>query len=101
MTADADTRLTPRLFPTAGFQIITEHGVHLKIFHAWMERVTGRKIDWHVGPRRQGDPPVLIASSQRARDILAWRPEHGTLEEMVGSAWEWRRAHPRGYIELG
>jgi len=43
MTADADTRLTPRLFPTAGFQIITEHGVHLKIFHAWMERVTGRK----------------------------------------------------------
>ena len=65
------------------------------------ERVTGRKIDWRVGPRRPGDPPVLIASSQRARDILAWRPEHGTLEEMVGSAWEWRRAHPRGYIELG
>jgi UDP-glucose-4-epimerase GalE len=63
------------------------------------ERVTGRGIGCRLGPRRTGDPAVLIASAARAAETLAWQPTHSTLEEMIGSAWEWRLAHPRGYGE--
>jgi UDP-glucose-4-epimerase GalE len=63
------------------------------------ERVTGRRIGCRVGPRRAGDPAVLIASAARAAEMLAWQPTHSTLEEMIGSAWEWRVAHPGGYGE--
>jgi len=61
------------------------------------ESVVGRTIPFTVGPRRGGDPPVLVASSQRAAAVLGWRPARPTLEEMVGSAWAWRVAHPGGY----
>jgi UDP-glucose 4-epimerase len=61
------------------------------------ESVVGRPIPRTVGPRRPGDPPVLVASAVRAGDVLGWRPRRPTLEEMVGSAWEWRLRHPGGY----
>ena len=61
------------------------------------ERVIDRPIEYEVGPRRPGDPPVLVASAERAASILGWRPERPSLDEMVGSAWAWRRAHPTGY----
>jgi UDP-glucose 4-epimerase len=61
------------------------------------ERVTGREIRHRVGPRRPGDPAVLIASASRAREQLGWRPDHDSIEDMIGSAWEWRRANPNGY----
>lgn len=62
------------------------------------ERVTGRSIPVERGPRRAGDPAVLVASGTRAGDELGWRPQHGTLEAMIGSAWAWRVDHPRGYL---
>ncbi|HEX9044958.1 MAG TPA: UDP-glucose 4-epimerase GalE [Candidatus Limnocylindrales bacterium] len=55
------------------------------------EAVVGREIPCTIGPRRPGDPPVLVASSARAEAVLGWRPARPTLEEMIGSAWEWRR----------
>ena len=61
------------------------------------EAVVGRPIPHTVGPRRAGDPPVLVASNARARDTLGWTPRRSTLEEMIGSAWAWRQAHPGGY----
>ena len=61
------------------------------------ERVTGRPIPVKIGPRRLGDPAVLVASAQRAHEKLGWEPGLGTLEEIIGSAWEWRRSHPAGY----
>jgi UDP-glucose 4-epimerase len=61
------------------------------------ESVVGRPIAYSVGPRREGDPPVLVASSARAAAVLGWHPAHPTLEDMVGSAWAWRVGHPRGY----
>ena len=61
------------------------------------EAVVGRPIPFTVGPRRVGDPPVLVARSTRAGDVLGWQPARPDLEEMVGSAWIWRRAHPGGY----
>jgi UDP-glucose 4-epimerase len=56
------------------------------------ERVVGRSIPHDVGPRRPGDPPVLVASIERAAEVLDWRPRRPTLEEMIGSAWAWNRA---------
>ncbi len=55
--------------------------------------VVGRAIPVTKGPRRAGDPPVLVAAADRAREILGWTAARPTLEEMIGSAWAWRRAH--------
>jgi UDP-glucose 4-epimerase len=62
-------------------------------------RVTGRAIPARPIKRRLGDPPVLVASSRRARRELGWQPKHSTLEEMLADAWAWREAHPTGYTE--
>ncbi|MCA1570651.1 MAG: UDP-glucose 4-epimerase GalE [Chloroflexi bacterium] len=60
-------------------------------------RVTGRAIPARPIKRRSGDPPVLVASSRRARRELGWQPTHSTLERMLSDAWAWRQAHPNGY----
>jgi UDP-glucose 4-epimerase len=61
------------------------------------ERVVGRPIPATPGPRRPGDPPILVAANERAREVLGWTPRRGSLDEMLGSAWTWRRRHPAGY----
>ncbi len=62
------------------------------------QRVSGRAIRCRIGPRRAGDPPVLIASAVRAGEVLGWRPAHESPEDMIASAWEWRLANPKGYV---
>lgn len=47
--------------------------------------------------RRAGDPATLIASSDKARNVLGWKPEHDSLEEIIESAWIWHKTHPNGY----
>lgn len=59
--------------------------------------VTGRPIPAEVGDRRPGDPPVLIASSDKIRAELGWEPQYPELETIVEHAWEWHRTHPHGY----
>ena len=59
--------------------------------------VTGRKIPAIEAPRRAGDPPVLVASSERIRADLGWKPEKPALEDMISDAWAWMRSHPTGY----
>ena len=61
------------------------------------ENVTGRAIPVREAPRRPGDAAVLVASSALAKAELGWNPQHGELEGIVRSAWEWHRAHPDGY----
>jgi UDP-glucose 4-epimerase len=60
-------------------------------------KVTGDEIKAVVSPRRAGDPAQLIASSDKARSILGWNPEHADLEEIIASAWNWHKSHPQGY----
>jgi UDP-glucose 4-epimerase len=60
-------------------------------------RVTGFDIAVNRAPRRAGDPAVLVASAQRAREVLGWAPQSGDLEQMIGDAWRWHLAHPSGY----
>jgi UDP-glucose 4-epimerase len=52
-----------------------------------------------MADRRPGDAPLLIASSDRIQDELGWQPEYPDLATIVGTAWEWHRAHPGGYDE--
>jgi UDP-glucose 4-epimerase len=61
--------------------------------------VTGRDISVVETDRRPGDPPELVAASERIRSELGWAPRKPTLEEMVADAWAFARAHPDGYSE--
>jgi UDP-glucose 4-epimerase len=60
-------------------------------------RVTGRQIEAIESPRRAGDPAVLVASSDRIRAELGWKPEKPELEAMISDAWQWMQVHPNGY----
>jgi UDP-glucose 4-epimerase len=60
-------------------------------------RVTGHPIPVEVVGRRAGDPPTLVASSERIRAELGWQPRFADLECIVASAWDWHRSHPDGY----
>jgi UDP-glucose 4-epimerase len=60
-------------------------------------RVTGKEIPVRMGPRRPGDPAVLIASSDKIKSELGWRPQFQDLGLIIESAWNWLRAHPDGY----
>lgn len=60
-------------------------------------KVTGKTIPVEIGPRRAGDPSILIASSQKIRDELGWTPKYGELETIIGDAWKWHQKYPNGY----
>jgi UDP-glucose 4-epimerase len=60
-------------------------------------RVTGKEIPVRMGPRRPGDPAVLIASSDKIKSELGWQPQFQDLGLIVESAWKWMLAHPDGY----
>jgi UDP-glucose 4-epimerase len=60
-------------------------------------KVTGKEIKAVVSERRAGDPAKLIASSDKARTVLGWDPEHADLEEIIASAWKWHKSHPQGF----
>jgi UDP-glucose 4-epimerase len=60
-------------------------------------QVTGREIPAVIEERRAGDPAVLVASSDRARQELGWNPVRNKLEDIIGSAWAWHQANPGGY----
>ena len=63
------------------------------------DRSSAARSRTRSGRRRPGDPPILVAAADRAAEVLGWRPRHPTLEEMVGSTWAWRQAHPGGYAD--
>jgi UDP-glucose 4-epimerase len=60
-------------------------------------KVSGRAFEVREMARRPGDAPRLVASAELARRELGWLPRFTVLEDMVGSAWEWIKKHPRGY----
>lgn len=59
-------------------------------------QATGTDIELEYGPRRPGDPARLVASIDRAREVLGWAPKRD-LEQTVADAWRWQRSHPDGY----
>ncbi len=59
--------------------------------------VTGHAIPAKETPRRPGDAPRLVASSERIRQELGWQPQIPDLRDIIASAWEWHQSHPNGY----
>jgi UDP-glucose 4-epimerase len=60
-------------------------------------QITGHPIPSVDGPRRPGDPPELVAGSDKIRRDLGWEPRHPDLRDIVQSAWDWHKTHPNGY----
>ena len=82
-TAPGDTRTDDMLICNLG----SGRGFSVREVIAAAEIVIGRPVPRVEGPRRAGDPPELVASIDRAREVLGWSPSQSTLEEMIGSAW--------------
>ena len=61
--------------------------------------ITGKPILAIEGPRRSGDPAVLVASSERIRRELGWQPQYPALHDIIEAAWVWHCRHPHGYAE--
>jgi UDP-glucose 4-epimerase len=79
------------------FNVGTGQGYSVREVIECARKVTGRPIPAVVAPRRPGDPAMLVAASSKIRDRLGWRPELPDLEEIIRTAWEWHRTHPKGY----
>ena len=60
-------------------------------------KVTGHPIPAKEEPRRAGDPSTLIASSEKAKSVLGWKPAYAELETIIETAWKWHSSHPHGY----
>jgi len=61
------------------------------------EKVIGMKVPYIIGPRRAGDPAVLVASAEKAKADLNWKPRYGNLETIIETAWRWHRDHRYGF----
>jgi len=81
------------------FNLGNGNGFSVREVIAAAQAVTGVAIPTRDAPRRPGDPPMLVAGSDLIRTELGWRARKPALEEMVADAWEFARAHPRGYSE--
>ena len=69
---------------------------NLQILEA-ARKVTGKEIPAEKAGRRPGDPDTLIASSEKARTVLGWKPQVDNIEKIIQSAWAWHSSHPKGY----
>ena len=85
---------------TTSINLGTKNGASDKEVVAAVEAVTGITIPAQVVGRRAGDPPLLIAEVQRARELLGWKPLHSDLHRIVATAWRWHERHPHGFASV-
>ncbi len=96
--ADAHVRVLDALdHGSRHYNVGIGRGYSVREVIAAVRRVTGAAVPERIGPRRAGDPPVLVAAPDLIRRELGWTPRHTDLDEIVATAWAWRRAHPHGY----
>jgi UDP-glucose 4-epimerase len=81
------------------FNVGNSRGFSILEVIAVAERITGRKIPTKLGPRRPGDPAVLVASKDKLKKALGWEASHSSLDEIIQSAWTWKQKHPHGYAD--
>ncbi|WP_340081597.1 UDP-glucose 4-epimerase GalE [Terribacillus sp. FSL K6-0262] len=79
------------------FNLGSSQGFSVKEMIDVARTVTGKEIPAKVGPRRAGDPAVLIASSDKAKEILGWNPTRTDMKDIIGDAWRWHQNRPNGY----
>ena len=74
------------------FNVGTGSGESIKQVLAAVERVTGKKVPFELGPRREGDPPSLVADSTKLQTKLGWKPKRADLDRIVADAWHFAQA---------
>jgi UDP-glucose 4-epimerase len=79
------------------YNLGTGRGFSVREVVETVRRVTGHAIPAREVARRPGDPAVLVAGSGSIKRDLRWQPQFPALEDIVRSAWDWKRAHPNGY----
>lgn len=83
--------------PSTAFNLGSSTGFsNLQIVEA-ARRVTGAAIPMEIAERRPGDPDTLVASSQKAREVLGWKPVFDDIDKIIETAWAWHSSHPNGY----
>ncbi len=83
--------------PVMRYNLGNGAGYSVKAVIETARAVTGHPIPAEVTPRRPGDPAILVADAAKVRAELGWQPQIPDLHAIIASAWEWHRAHPRGY----
>ncbi|MEY2194322.1 UDP-glucose 4-epimerase GalE [Neobacillus sp. BF23-41] len=78
------------------FNLGNERGVSVLEMINLCEQVAGAKANVKIQPRRKGDPPQLVASSQKIRGVLGWAPRYD-IKSTIETAWNWHQKHPNGY----
>ena len=78
--------------PSEKFNVGTGSGYSVREVLQAVERVTGKKVPYKVGPRREGDPPELVADSSKLKSTLGWSPKYSELETIVQHAWDFAMA---------
>ena len=81
------------------FNLGTSVGYTVKEIIKKVEEITDKKIPVEYAPRREGDPSVLIAGSDKAKKILEWYPKNN-IDNMIETAWKWLKLHPKGYKDV-
>ncbi len=81
------------------YNLGTGGGSSVREVIAACRKITGRKIDTIEKPRRLGDPPRLIASSEKIKKELGWQPQFQSLDVIIETAWAWHQKFPDGYEE--
>jgi UDP-glucose 4-epimerase len=96
--ADAHVRVLDALEERSRrYNVGIGRGYSVREVLASVRRATGAKIPERVAPRRAGDAPVLVAAPDLIRRELGWQPRFTEIDEIVATAWKWRRAHPYGF----
>jgi UDP-glucose-4-epimerase GalE len=97
--AEAHLLALEKLTPGAAlhYNLGIGHGYSVREVIRTVEEVTGKLVPVKEGPRRAGDPPILIASSEKIQRELGWRPRYVDLRGIVETAWKWHQSRPKGY----
>jgi UDP-glucose 4-epimerase len=99
--ADSHLRALEEIERVAGeaFNVGTSRGYSILDVIEVAEQVAGCKIPRKLSPRRPGDPAILVASKEKLKGALGWEARHSSLEEVITSAWQWKKKHPHGYAD--
>ncbi|GAP03361.1 UDP-galactose 4-epimerase [Fructobacillus pseudoficulneus] len=82
---------------SAQFNLGSATGFSVKEMVEAAREATGVNIEAKIGPRRPGDPDILVADSSQAREVLGWQPKYDNVQDIIKTAWNWKEKHPNGY----
>ncbi|MGN9867227.1 UDP-glucose 4-epimerase GalE [Bacillus swezeyi] len=79
------------------FNLGSSRGFSVKEMIDAARSVTGKELPAKIGARRDGDPSILIAGSDKAKQVLGWKPARTSVAKIIEDAWKWHSSHPNGY----